>query len=230
METKNQKQCKSVGAVFLFASFFTGFFFFFFLTQRLPIVSEDGEISMIRKVHLSRLLLMNFIIGLECNLQSILFQDILLGSGDLREVEGEKLQCDVIRGCGSFCLQLCILPLPQICRTEGSQIIVCPCSSVFKNRQRNPDAFRSLTFRSHCVYMLNIVFLLLCLLHQFYKCSFPSCVLCFLQVRAFLTRDFHHYSLLNPIHYPKKQKNWSRRLFVCASLFLETPCLVTNQF
>lgn len=165
----------------------------------------------------------------------MLFQDILLGSGDLREVEGEKLQRDIIGGCGSICLQLCILSLTQICRTEGSQIIVCPCSSVLENRQRNPDAFRSLTFRGHCVYMLKKQHWFCCS-----DCSFDSInvhlqvvKLCFLQVRTFLTRDFHHYILLIIKPYPLNQKKVPKKivlLMVClAPQFFKTRCLVTNQ-
>lgn len=85
----------------------------------------------------------------------LVVEDFLLHWGN-PEVLEEGLWCDNFRWCRPFCVQLCILSFSPFCRTEGSQIFICPCASIFKNRWGNPDAFCSLPFGSYCIYMLLI--------------------------------------------------------------------------
>ena len=85
----------------------------------------------------------------------LVVEDFLLHWGN-PEVLKEGLWCDNFRWCRPFCVQLCILSFSLFCGTEGSQIFICPCASIFKNRWGNPDAFCSLPFGSYCIYMLLI--------------------------------------------------------------------------
>lgn len=111
----------------------------------------------------------------------LVVEDFLLRCGNPKGLEEGRLWCDNIRWCRPFRVQLRVLSFSSSCRTEGSQIFVCPCASIFENQSRNPDAFCSLAYGSYCIYILMWLiwvliwtFLFVCQYH--YKCKIFSCV------------------------------------------------------
>lgn len=53
----------------------------------------------------------------------------------------DRLWCYAFRWCWSIRMQLCVLPLPSVCRATQHQITFCACATLHDNWWGGPDAF-----------------------------------------------------------------------------------------